>query len=107
VRFTAGSIENDNVEDIVSIIMNDGMSKQKQMYILSNTLTSLLKTTETEKAERAIVTMMNALKTVPGSAPRLMRALNTVVRRRHSNLADPSIWTKLGLAAELIQPSGS
>jgi hypothetical protein len=103
VRFAAGSFQNEDVEDMVSLILKQDLSKQKQNRILNNTIASLLKTTETAKAERAIVAMMSTLKTVPSSDSKLMRALNTVVRRRHSNLADPSIWTKLGLPAELLQ----
>jgi hypothetical protein len=104
LRLAAGVFQREDVEDLASLILNQGFPRREWESYLDSALDALSKTVETRNADRAIVRLIDLLKPDSVNFSKLLGVLNTTVRRRQSNFSDPAVSAKLELASVFANP---
>ena len=99
LRIAAGVFQPEDIDDIASLILKPGLRKLQRFSYLDSLVEALLRTSQVEKADEALTRLIETLEALPESTSKLMRALNATMRRRRSNICDPTIWAKLELSS--------
>jgi hypothetical protein len=96
-----GGSDVEDTEDLISMLLDKtGKSDEKRLF-LTSALRVVTERIETERAIVIIVRLIESLANELGYLSDLVRALNAMVRKRRSNIADPYEWQALELNPSL------